>query len=67
MNEQTQTQPTDGITLNVQEVLSSLNIAQQEAQKWIMVANTLSKCATFINSLIEQQKQQVTAESVKEQ
>ena len=53
-----------GITLNVQEVLTSLNVVQQEAQKWITVSNTLSKCAAFINSLLEQQKQQEATDKV---
>lgn len=57
MPEQEQKQSQQQNQLNLNEIVNSLEIAQNEATKWSRVANTLSKCATLVNSLIEQQNQ----------
>lgn len=62
MNEQTVPQNQQALsqdqqnTLNVQEVLNALNVAQVEVNKWSSIANTLTKCAMLLDTLVRSQQ-----------
>lgn len=42
--------------INTQEILEAFEVMQNEAEKYGKVANVLGKCATLVNSLLEQQQ-----------
>lgn len=48
--------------LDLKEIISAINLCQQESQKYNTVANTLSKCALLVQSLLKQGEEQAASE-----